>query len=218
MKSLAERLKEKEARLAKEKLKRSGPVKCFSVRIPHYGHPHINTEGDLIYIKQRAKAVIDKIRSSAVWQFYEALKEVIEEATKHEKENAKVFESRWGTFTITPPETPSPATTDNGVVAPVAPATPPPANNETNNEHSLVTSIISTTLPGVLVTEGERTNPVEVTSEQLPHIVEEVLSTVGPPIEEEAEEPLVNQGFTRHTHRIRGRLQRPSGRVARRNR
>ena len=114
MKSLAERLKEREARLAREKLRRSGPVKCFTVRVPYCGYPHVNTDGDLIYIKKRAKILIDKIRSTSSWQFYDALKEVIEEMTKHEEKEKEALQARWSTFTVgtTDAAAPSP---DSGV-------------------------------------------------------------------------------------------------------
>ena len=79
MKSLAERLKEKEAARLKEAMKRSGPVKCFSVRIPYYGHPHINTEGDKLFVQQRAREIIKQIRHQTSSIFYEEMKRYIHE-------------------------------------------------------------------------------------------------------------------------------------------
>jgi hypothetical protein len=89
MKSLAERLKEKEAREAKERLKRSGRVKTFSVKIPLCGCPSLITEGDTIYINQRARKVMKDIRSRSSWQFYQALKDAIAEIDKKREDEEK---------------------------------------------------------------------------------------------------------------------------------
>ena len=77
MKSLAQRLKEKEAKEAKARLKRSDRVKSFSVKMPWCGCPSIVTEGDSLYIKKRAKRVVDLIQSRASWQFFQEMKNCI---------------------------------------------------------------------------------------------------------------------------------------------
>ena len=85
MKSLAERLKKKEEEREKERLKRSGRIKSFTVKIPRYGCPYIQTDGDMIYIKKRAEVLLSKLRSRAAWQFCDILKELLTKGDKKEE-------------------------------------------------------------------------------------------------------------------------------------
>ena len=85
MKSLAERLKKREEEKEKERLKRSGRVKSFTVKIPCYGYPSIQTDGDKIYIRKRAEVLLSKIRSNAAWQFCGILKELLTKGDKKEE-------------------------------------------------------------------------------------------------------------------------------------
>jgi hypothetical protein len=131
MKSLAQRLKEKEAKEAKARLKRSDRVKSFSVKMPWCGCPSIVTEGDSLYIKKRAKRVVDLIQSRASWQFFQAMKDYIVEMEATQKKLEEEREVRWRTM----PAMPSiviggtvGTNNDNNAptpIIPVAPATPP---------------------------------------------------------------------------------------------
>jgi hypothetical protein len=96
VKSLAERLKEKNERLEKERLKRSGPMDSFSIRIPSYpvyipnnGH-RFPTDGDVLYIKKRAKIIVNKMRDKCCGCFYEVFKNAILEIDKEESDDQLV--------------------------------------------------------------------------------------------------------------------------------
>jgi hypothetical protein len=77
MKSLKERLAEKAARQAKEDAKLSGKVKCYRFSLPFNGYPYVSKESDVKYVKDRAFALVKKIRSFSAHQLYEGLKEAV---------------------------------------------------------------------------------------------------------------------------------------------
>ena len=130
MKSLAQRLKEKEAKEAKARLKRSDRVKSFSVKMPWCGCPSIVTEGDSLYIKKRAKRVVDLIQSRASWQFFQAMKDYIVEMEATQKKAYTNYSPLTGGVDpspVTPATSPAtPATPSEGValVEPVATTSP----------------------------------------------------------------------------------------------
>jgi hypothetical protein len=135
MKSLAQRLKEKAERDAKEaikaKLKRSDLIKSFSIKIPWCGCPFIVIEGDMIYIKKRAKKVIDLIQSRAAWQFFDEMKKYIDEVEKSQKKAYTNYSPLTGGVDpspVTPATAPATPTTPSEGVALVEPvATTSPA-------------------------------------------------------------------------------------------
>jgi hypothetical protein len=128
MKSLAQRLKEKEAKEAKAKLKRSSVVKSFNVKIPWCGCPSVVTEGDTIYIKKRAKKLVDLIQSRAAWQFLKEMKDYLDEMEALQKKLEKEREARWAATPAVVPSFVITSTNDTNVPTPAisaTPATPP---------------------------------------------------------------------------------------------
>ena len=116
MKPLSERLKEKEALLLKERMKMSGRVKSFSVSIPYYGHPYINTEGDRVFVTKRAQEVIATIKRKTSSTFYNELKRLMNEMDRPATKSKPV------SSTVVAPANPTPATP---AVAPAASITSP---------------------------------------------------------------------------------------------
>ena len=73
MKPLADRLKDKEEAAKKERLKRSGKAKFMQFGIPLFGHPYVSTEGDELFLKQKAERLDVILRTEVPYQFREQL-------------------------------------------------------------------------------------------------------------------------------------------------
>ena len=157
MKSLAERLKEKEAREAKERLKRSGRVRTFPVRIPICGCPLYITEGDKIYMKKRAQIVMKSIRARSSWQFYQELKAVIEEMEKKRKEEEELRQAYYATVRVS----------DRGItVDPANPAAPPQSTPTTPTDPVPTPPTQPIESPGVSVREIDSSGVVTLNGQQ----------------------------------------------------
>jgi hypothetical protein len=96
VKSLIERQRDREAAEKKERMKRSpGPYGYTTVRIPNYGAPMIETDGDREFIKNKANELLGLIRSVAPWQFLQHIKDdLFEEKRKQDETTARIVAER----------------------------------------------------------------------------------------------------------------------------
>lgn len=95
MKSLKERLADKRAREEKEAMKLSNAVKCFNVRLPWGGFPCGTTKGDILYFKERAAVLVNKLTRNCSSQFYQAVKDEIARTEKEREESQKTRLGLW---------------------------------------------------------------------------------------------------------------------------
>ena len=73
MRPLVDRLKEKADAELKQRMRCSGKTKFIHFGIPKFGYPHVETEGDEIYLKQKAESLDLILRTMAPHQFREQL-------------------------------------------------------------------------------------------------------------------------------------------------
>lgn len=127
MKSIKERLAEKDAKRKKEEAKLSGRVMCFTVRIPLDGGPPIEKQSDLFFHQKKAKQLVSLIRSKAAYQYWEAVKQEIE---RIEMENKSDSLEEWNPREC---HTPTPAQSPTRPADNATSRTPrPDENNETD--------------------------------------------------------------------------------------
>lgn len=127
MKSLKERLKEREIRLEKKRRKRSVKrISYISIKLPLI---FAANEGDKIYLKKRARLLWNLIRNDMDYNFAKEIEIYINEIHENEKTAIEERNARWRRWN------------EGNIVQVAIPevvADPLPTTNN-NNEHSLLT-------------------------------------------------------------------------------